>query len=80
MMSLERNVERVNVEDLTEAAIHKCSLKKVFFKERSILKTTCVYVHFWKKVVDGKTAAQPKIVPSDIFFKDFALYVLRISE
>ena len=57
MMSLERNVERVNVEDLTEAAIQRCSLKKVFRKERSILKTTCVYVHFFKKVIDGKPAA-----------------------
>ena len=38
------------------------------------------HVHFLKKVVDGKPAAQPKIAPSDIFFKDFACYVLRISE
>ena len=34
----------------------------------------------FKKVVDGKPAAQPIIGPSDTFFKDFALYVLIISE
>ena len=38
------------------------------------------HIHFLKKVVDGKAAAQPKIAPSDIIFKDFACYVLRISE
>ena len=57
MMSLERNVERVNVEDLTGATLQSCSLKKVFLKESSILKTTCVYVHFLKKVIEGKPAA-----------------------
>ena len=57
MISLEQNVEQVNVEDLTEAPIQRSSLKKVFFKERSILKTTCMYVHFLKKVADGKPAA-----------------------
>ena len=39
-----------------------------------------MYVNFIKNVVDGKPAAQPKIAPSDIFFEDFALYILRISE
>ena len=57
MLSLERNVERLNAEDLTEAAIQRCSLKKVFLKESSILKMTCVYVHFLQKIVDGKPAA-----------------------
>ena len=35
---------------------------------------------FFKKVVDGKPEKKKKIAPSDIFFKNFALYVLRISE
>ena len=57
MMSLEQNVEQVNVEDLTDTATQRCSLKNVFFKESSILKTTCVYVHFFRKVVNRKPVA-----------------------
>ena len=56
MMPLEQNVEQVSVEDLMEAATQRCSLKNVFFKESSILKTTCMYVHIFKKVVNGKPA------------------------
>ena len=55
-MPLEQNVEQVNVEDLMEAATQRCSLKNVFFKESSILKITCMYVHIFKKVVNGKPA------------------------
>ena len=29
----QQNVQRVNVEDLTEAAIQRCSLKKLFLKK-----------------------------------------------
>ena len=49
-MTIQRNVEQVNVEDLTEAAIQRCSLKKVFIKESKILKMTSVYIHFLKKL------------------------------
>ena len=48
IMTMQRNVERVNNEDLTEVAIQRCSSKKVFFKESTILKTTREYVHFCK--------------------------------
>ena len=68
------------LKDLTDTATQRCSLKNVFFKESSILKTTCMYVNFFKKVVNRKPAAYLKIAQSDIFFKDFALHVLRISE
>ena len=40
IMTTQRNVKRVNVEDLTEAAIQKFFLKKVFFKDSRILKRT----------------------------------------
>ena len=69
IMTKQRNVQRMNVEDLTEAAIQKCFLKKVFFKESSILKTTCVYIH------------SPKITPSDYyFFQRFCFVCFEISE
>ena len=50
IMTTQRNVHvQVNVEDLTEAAIQRCSSNEVFFKESRILKTTCIYIHFLKK-------------------------------
>ena len=48
IMTMQRNVERVNNEDLTELAIQRCSSKKAFFKESAILKTTREYIHFFK--------------------------------
>ena len=42
---------------LTEAAIQRCYLKKVFFKESRILKMSCVYIHFFKKVAGEEPAA-----------------------
>ena len=33
IMTAQQNVQRVNVEDLTEAAIQRCSLKKLFLKK-----------------------------------------------
>ena len=48
IMTTQRNNQQVNVEDLTEGAIKRCSLKKVFFKEGRILKTPCVDIHFLK--------------------------------
>ena len=49
IMTTQRNVQQVNVEDLTEAAIQRCSSNEVFFKESRILKMTCIYIHFLKK-------------------------------
>ena len=34
IMTVQQNVQQVNVKDLTEAAIQRCSLKKVPFKVR----------------------------------------------
>ena len=49
IMTMQRNVERVNNEDLTEVAIQRCSSKKAFFKGLfTILKTTREYIHFFK--------------------------------
>ena len=66
IMMTQRNVERLNVEDLTEVAIQKCFLKWVFFKAIRILKTACVCIHFKKKL------QVKKITPSasEFFFKD----------
>ena len=50
IMTTQRNVKRVNVEDLTEAAIQKFFLKKIFFKDNRILKTNCLYIHFFKRL------------------------------
>ena len=50
IMTTQRNGQQVNVEDLTEAAIQRCSSNEVFFKESRILKTTYIYIHFLKKL------------------------------
>ena len=57
MMSLEQNVERVNVEDLTEAAIQRCSLKKNLFQRKKDPENDLCVCSFFKKFVDGKPAA-----------------------
>ena len=73
IMTTQRNVERVNVEDLTKVAIQRCSLKKVFFKESTILKTTCLYIHFLKsakrkwKVEKPKACNLAKVTLSEFF-------------
>ena len=48
IMMTQLHVQRVKVEDLIEAAIQRCFLKKVFFKESRILKTTSIYINFLK--------------------------------
>ena len=48
IMMTQLHVQRVKVEDLMEAAIQRCSLKKVFFKESRILKMTSIYINFLK--------------------------------
>ena len=50
IMTTERNIEGVDVDDLTEKAIQRCFLKQVFFKEIRIVKTNCVYNYFKKKL------------------------------
>ena len=59
--------------DLTEAAIQRGFLKYVFFKESRILKTTHVYIKFFKIAAGGKPAGSLKITPSEFFFKDFPM-------
>ena len=49
-------------EDLTEAAVQRCSLKYFFLKESRILKNV------FKKVTGGKPAASLKITLSEFFF------------
>ena len=48
-MPLERNVERVNVEDLTEAAIQRSSLKKYIFERKKHLESDLRVCSFFKK-------------------------------
>ena len=75
-MTTQRNVERVNVKYLTEAAIQRCFFKKIFFKESRILKTTCVYIHFLKKL----QAFLAKNNSFRIFFQEFCSACFEISE
>ena len=51
IMMMQLHVQRVKVEDLMEAAIQRCSLKKVFFKESRILKMTSIYINFLKMLL-----------------------------
>ena len=76
IMTTQRNVKRVNVEDLTEAAIQKFFLKKVLFKDSRILKRTA-YIFIFLKSYRRKACSLAKNNSLRFFLNDFAFYVLR---